>query len=164
MTAPYDEDLKGIGERWAIDANKNTFSVPNEINYKQWKKNFIDIPLENDYNSIKDLNRTFENKAVRIWYNRHAKRVPDLIDTKQPLRLQAVQAHEIRNSFKFQARELMKNQEARKIIDQNKPLQPVEYYYEKYSKIYTNEDDIYRAIINASSRTNKKFNDEFGLG
>ena len=41
-TAPYFDEQFDIGERAARDENGNTYYVPDDMNYKQWKETFVD--------------------------------------------------------------------------------------------------------------------------
>ena len=99
---------------------------------------------------------------VRRWYNVQDKKIYDLIDKTKSLKDQAKQAHTLRNQLKFQARELMKNQEERKMLDEQYPLQDFDYYFNKYKKDNVS-DDVYKKIIDSSMRPNKKVNQKFGL-
>lgn len=46
-TAPYFEDeFDGIGDRAARDADGNVHYVPNDMSYKEWKKEFVDKTRE----------------------------------------------------------------------------------------------------------------------
>lgn len=40
-TAPIDEDFEEIGQRIAMDADGNTYYVPSNMTYKEWKKSFV---------------------------------------------------------------------------------------------------------------------------
>lgn len=118
---------------------------------------------EKNYNDIIDMKGKMSDYKVRKWYDYHDKRIGELLDRSQPLEAQAHQAHSLRNQYKFQARELMADQEKRKILDEKYPLNDFQYYYEKYSKQYEKDDDIYKAIIGSSMRPNKKVNRQYGL-
>ena len=118
---------------------------------------------EKDYNDIINMKGKMSDYKVRKWYDYHDKRIGELLDRSQPLEVQAHQAHSLRNQYKFQARELMADQEKRKLLDEKYPLNDFQYYYEKYSKQYGKDDDIYIAIIGSSMRPNKKVNRQYGL-
>ena len=118
---------------------------------------------EKNYNDIIDMKGKMSDYKVRKWYDYHDKRIGELLDRSQPLEAQAHQAHSLRNQYKFQARELMADQEKRKLLDKKFPLNDFQYYYEKYSKQYGKDDDIYKAIIGSSMRPNKKVNRQYGL-
>lgn len=125
-------------------------------------KTKIDL-TEKDYSDIIHMRGKMSDRDVRKWYDYHDKRIGESIDVEQTLENQAKQAHSLRNKYKYQARELMKDQAKRKWLDENKPLQNFDFYYNKYSKIYDNPEDIYKAIIDSSMRPNKEVNKQYGL-
>jgi len=43
-TCPYYEDMEGIGERWARDADGKSYKVPNDMTYEQWREKYVDKP------------------------------------------------------------------------------------------------------------------------
>lgn len=116
-----------------------------------------------DYEDIIDMKGKMSNYEVREWYIAHDKSILSQIDKSKPLRDQAVQAHALRNQYKFQARELMENQEERQLLDKEHPLHDFSYYFEKYSKLYGSEEEVYEAILSSSTRSNKTVNKKFGL-
>lgn len=118
---------------------------------------------EKDYSDIIEMKGKMSDRDVRKWYDYHDKRIGEHIDIEQTLENQAKQSHSLRNEYKYQAMELMKDQVKRKWLDENKPLHDFDFYYRKYSKLYDNPEDIYKAIIDSSMRPNKEVNKQFGL-
>ena len=57
----------------------------------------------------------------------------------------------------------MENQEKRMLLDKSRPLHDFEYYYKKYSKNYSSDEEIYKAIIESSTRPNAKVNKQLGV-
>lgn len=103
------------------------------------------------------------NKEVRLWYKSHDENIINLIDTLQPLEQQARQAYELRNQYRFEARELMKNQQERKELDKEKTKtfeQLVEHKKQEYG---LSGDDIYRDIIRSSGTTNREYDKKAGV-
>lgn len=45
-TAPYYEDMVGIGKRFARDENSKTYTVPSDMNFAEWKQKFVDNSAE----------------------------------------------------------------------------------------------------------------------
>lgn len=45
-TAPYYEDMVGIGKRFARDENGKTYTVPSDMTYAEWKQKFVDNSAE----------------------------------------------------------------------------------------------------------------------
>lgn len=125
-------------------------------------KTKVDLTFK-DYDDIIYMKGKMSDIDVRKWYIAHDKLIPDLIDATKSVEEQARQACKLRNKYKFQARELMKNQDERKKLDNERPIQNFDYYYQKYSKVYDNNEDIFRAIIKSSARPNKKVNKSLGL-
>lgn len=100
--------------------------------------------INSNYNDIIYMKGKLSDTIVRRWYNVQDKKIYDLIDKTKSLKDQAKQAHTLRNQFKFQARELMKNQEERKMLDEQYPLQDFDYYFNKYKKDNVSDDDVYK--------------------
>ena len=119
--------------------------------------------INSNYNDIIYMKGKLSDPIVRRWYNVQNMKIYDLIDKTKFLKDQAKQAHTLRNQFKFQARELMKNQEERKMLDEQYPLQDFDYYFNKYKKDNVSDDDVYKKTIDSSMRPNKKVNQKFGL-
>lgn len=119
--------------------------------------------INKNYGDIIHLKGTLSNRDVRKWYIAHDKSISKLIDKSHSLEVQAKQACDLRNQYKLQARELMRNQDARIELDKERPIMNFAYYYNKYSKSYDNDNDIYRAIIDSSMRPNRNVNKALGL-
>jgi hypothetical protein len=100
---------------------------------------------------------------VREWYIRHDKNIVNKIDKSLAIKEQAIKAHLLRNKYRMQARKLMKDRELAEYLDANHSNLPFEYYEEKYSKRGYTGNLLYRKILEASNRTNKKVNRELGI-
>ncbi len=119
---------------------------------------------EKDFDDIIKYKGKLSNKDVRKWYLAHDKRIPDLIDRTKSLESQARQACEMRNTFRFQARELMRDQEARReldITDPNKTFE--ELLADKMERKHLSAEEAMKDIIKTSSKTRKSVNKNFGL-
>lgn len=103
------------------------------------------------------------NKEVRLWYKAKDENIPGLIDRTRTLEQQARQACGLRNNYKFQARELMKDKAARKYLDENEPFKSFEDLVNKKKMKYKSYDDIYKDIIRSSATTNKSYDEKAGL-
>ena len=84
-------------------------------------KTKIDL-TQKDYSDIIDMKGKMSDIDVRKWYRYHNKNIPQLIDKSKSIEEQARQACELRNKYRFQARELMEDQKARKTLDQTEPI------------------------------------------
>lgn len=122
----------------------------------------IDLTYK-DYNDIIYMKEKMSDVDVRKWYIAHDKGILEQVDTTKTLKEQAEQACSLRNEYKRQARELMADQEKRKYLDKERPINDFEFYYDKYSKMYSTDEEIYKAIIDSSMRPNKKVNKSLGL-
>lgn len=65
--------------------------------------------LKSDYEEIKELRHSLSDRDVRLWYKAKDADIVNMIDKKLPLREQAMMAFEMRNTYRTQARELMKD-------------------------------------------------------
>lgn len=68
-TAPYYEDMVGVGERAARDGDGETYYVPEDMTYRQWKQLFVDnddgsgiIKRQSYYAGLKDKVTEFKQK------------------------------------------------------------------------------------------------------
>lgn len=117
-----------------------------------------------DFRNMKPLVGKLGNKETRLWYKAHDEKIPDLIDATKSLKEQAKQACELRAMYKKQARDLMKNQEERKALDMNRPVQTFdEIMTHKRQKYGLVGDEAYRDIIRSSTTTNKEYDKKAGL-
>lgn len=106
----------------------------------------------------------FGNKETRLWYKAHDENIPNILDTTKLPVDQAKQAHELRNIYKVQARDMMSDQESRKELDMNYPIQNFEKLLEHKKKKYgLTGDAAYSDIIRSSQTTNKQFDKKAGV-
>ena len=119
--------------------------------------------ITKDFSKMTDMKEKMSDIDVRKWYDYHDRHIGEKIDKTKTVGEQAHQAHKLRNTYKFQARELMADQEKRKYLDENFPLREFDYYFTKYRPQCKNDDEAYKMIIDSSMRPNKKVNKKFGL-
>lgn len=62
-----------------------------------------------DFEEMKPFMGTLSNKQARLWYKYHDKNIPNVIDKAKPLLEQAKEACELRNKYRAQTRDLMKD-------------------------------------------------------
>lgn len=117
-----------------------------------------------DFDIMKLFIGTLSNRQTRLWYKYHDENIPNIIDKTKSLEEQAREACELRNTYRTQARDLMKDQEERKRLDSEHPNisfeELVEYKKLKYG---LKGDAIYKDIIRSSQTTNKKYDKKAGL-
>ena len=117
-----------------------------------------------EFKDMQELIGKLGNKETRLWYKSHDKNIPMVIDKTKAIKEQAIQACELRNAYRTQARELMKDQKERKYLDEKYPNptfeQLVEYKKLKYG---LNDEEAYYDIVRSSTTTNKKFDKKAGI-
>lgn len=100
---------------------------------------------------------------MRIWYLKQDKNIINEIDRSLSLKDQAKQAHFLRNKYRMQARKMMKDRKLAKHLNENNINMPFEYYETKYMKKGYNGKELYKKIIQSSTRANKEVNRVLGL-
>lgn len=119
---------------------------------------------QKSFEELGNLKGRLGNKEVRSWYKAHDENIPNIINRDVPLIEQAKQAHSFRNTYRTQARELMKDQKARKELDRTSPNKSFEELVEhKKLKYGLSEQEAYEDIIRSSATTNKKYDEAAGL-
>lgn len=61
-TAPYFEDLEGLGDRYARDAEGKRYEVPRDMTYEDWKSKAVKEWRKDFNNSTKNANSAFTNE------------------------------------------------------------------------------------------------------
>jgi hypothetical protein len=151
-----------------------TFANFQDLKYNKpedWEKlktNKQSVLNSRNFEEIQNLKGKLGNLETRLWYKAQDGKIPSLIDKSQPLEQQARQACEFRNTFRTQARDLMKDQKVRRQLDLKYPNLPFEYYVKKYLKPgpdgkVASLDDVYRTIIEKSTTSNKAFDKKAGV-
>lgn len=129
-------------------------------NFKIPKSKF----LKSEYEDIKELQHSLSNTDVRIWYKAKDADIINKIDRSKSLEDQAKEAFEMRNQYRTQARELMKDQEARKGLDNAHPNASFE---EKLNQKMKNKgltrEQALNDIIATAGKTNAKVDKSLGL-
>ena len=119
---------------------------------------------EKDYSDIIEMKGKMSDVDVRKWYIAHNKMIPDLIDTTKSIEEQAKQACDLRNKHKFQARELMKDQNKRKQLDIDDPIisfaKLVKHKMQNKNMSY---DEAVQDIVKTATKTRKSVNDSLGV-
>ncbi|MEG1576384.1 MAG: phage minor capsid protein [Clostridium sp.] len=131
-----------------------------ESNKKMYKQRSIDI-AKSDNTVIMKLS----NKEVRDWYLNEIEKIPENIPMDASSTERAISAFEARNRIRTQARDMMKDETARKDLDQNRPNKTFEELIDSKIKRkgMTREqsiDDIYKT----ATKTNEDVNKMFGIG
>ncbi|MEG0369260.1 MAG: minor capsid protein, partial [Hungatella sp.] len=117
-----------------------------------------------DFSEMDNLKGTLGNKETRLWYKAHDEGIADKIDTTKPIEDQARQAHALRNEYRTQARDLMKDQKERQGLDVSRPNPTFEELVEYKEKKYgLSGDAAYQDIVRSSATTNKKYDQKAGV-
>ena len=131
---------------------------------KEVLKSYKEDLYNKDYKSIINLKGTLSNYDARKWYITHNDKIPDMIDRRLSIENQARQAFNLRNKHKFETRELMFDQEARKKLDLSDPIETFETLLSRkmISKNLTREQAI-NDILKTATKTRKSVNKKLGL-
>ena len=95
----------------------------------------------------------------------HDKQIHAQISKDLPMEQQARQAFELRNLYRRQARDLMADQELRRELDRDEPMQTWEgiiaHKMKKYPGI--SREEAIRQIYESAVRSRRSVNEKFGL-
>jgi hypothetical protein len=106
------------------------------------------------------------NVAVRQHYLKTLEGIPGKIDGSLPIREQALQAFQLRNAAKVQARAMMTDRNAAALLDKTDPIPTLQ---DVVRKVYDGGrgpvgDDMWRAILASSTRSRSSVNQALGVG
>ena len=158
------EKYKELSDAFNIPTKAERISVSG---YQPMKAPKMLNPGDNELDLVKSwLNKDkLDDYDVRKMYKEAVSTIPDRV-FKMALSLeqQARLACKMRNSYKIQARDIMKNEEARRQLDREEPPKSFEQLLEhKLKKYGFTGEEAYRDIIRSAGTTNKKVNAKFGL-
>ena len=106
------------------------------------------------------------NVAVRQHYLKTLEGIPGKIDGSLPIREQALQAFQLRNAAKVEARGMMTDRNAAALLDKTDPIPTLQ---DVVRKVYNGGqgpvgDDMWRAILESSTRSRSSVNQALGVG
>ncbi len=108
--------------------------------------------------------RSLSNEDARKWYLDRDAEIPNLIDRSQSIEDQARQACAMRNQNRTKARELMADQETRKVLDEKSPNKTFEELItDKMARKHLSREEAITDILKTATKTNQAVNDQFGL-
>lgn len=126
-------------------------------------KTKVDLTLK-DYDDIIYMKGKMSEIDARKWYKYHCETISELIDESKTVEEQAKQACKLRNQFRFQARELMCNQEKRKELDVSDPIVPFEEILkDKMKRKKLSREEAIIDILKTAKKTRKSVNKKYGL-
>lgn len=145
------------------EAAKVTASYKKSLEIEKLKIQLFDIDNSSEDAIIK-LQGKLSDVEARKWYLSQDKKIPEQIDKSLSIEEQARQACNLRNKYRTQARDLMKNQEKRAQLDISDPNMSFEELIDKKmkQKNLTREKAI-EDILKTSTKTRKSVNTALGL-
>ncbi len=154
--------LKQDGMRLAV--GKNSYTPIEKRGIITLTAENEDVLKEKDFSELSSYVGKLSDRAVRKWYKHHDEHILDLIDKTKSVKEQAMQACELRITYRNQARALMRNQKARKELDEKYPSKTFEELVEhKKLKYGLSEEEAYRDILRSCGTTNKEFDKKAGV-
>lgn len=123
-----------------------------------------EIVMKRDFSELSSYVGKMSDRAVRKWYKYHDEQIPSLIDKTKTIEEQARQACEMRNQNRTNARDLMRNQEARRRLDITDPNKSFEELVKhKMSNRGMSREEAVKDILVTATKTRKSVNKMFGL-
>lgn len=120
-----------------------------------------EIPLTN---SEKDGIISTDNINVRKWYLENVSKISDSIDPNLSIEEKAKQAFAARNAIRTKARKMMKDDSARKKLEQEHPNKTFEELIEsKMKRKGLTRKEAIQDIYDTATKTNADVNRELGL-
>lgn len=117
-----------------------------------------------DFENMSSFIGTLSNRQTRLWYKYHDENIPNVIDKTKSIEEQAREACELRNTYRSQARDLMKDQEERKRLDRDYPNRTFEELLEhKIQDKGLSREQAIEDIYNTATKTNSSVNKLLGL-
>ena len=154
--------LKADGTRVAV--GKNSYTSIEKRGIITLTAANEDALKEKDFSELSSYVGKLSDRAVRKWYKHHDEHILDLIDKTKSVKEQAMQACELRITYRKQARDLMRNQKARKELDEKYPSKTFKELVEhKKLKYGLSEEEAYRDILRSCGTTNKEFDKKAGV-
>lgn len=106
---------------------------------------------------------TLTNVAAREWYLAQEVKIPTLLDKVATFEQQAKQAFNLRNLYRTTARELMADRKAAEALYKSDPNMTWDQVVQKYTDKGLSGDELYKEIVNASTRSRGSVNAELGV-
>lgn len=124
-----------------------------------------EIVMKRDFSDLSSYVGKLSDRAVRKWYKYHDEQIPSLIDKTKTIEEQARQACEMRNQNRTNARDLMRNQEARRRLDITDPNKSFEELVKhKMSNKGMSREEAVKDILVTATKTRKSVDNSLGLG
>lgn len=105
------------------------------------------------------------SKNARQWYVKHSNVIPVKVVGIDRPEDRAKQAFDLRNKYRFQAREMMKDLKTRRQLDHDDPINRdfEQFLKAKMSQYRCSRAEAIDKIVGSAAKTRKSVNDKFGL-
>jgi hypothetical protein len=165
LNTAFERYSKLLGKNNVPDIAKfRKMMYTNNKEFQILSEKYKDKIIQSNFSEIEYLTATLDNATVRKWYKLHDEGIPNQIDKTLPLEEQAKKACELRNTYRTQARDLMKDQESRKVLDQNDPNKTFEELLaDKMKRKNLTREQAVADILKTAVKTNRNVNKFFGL-
>lgn len=119
-----------------------------------------------EYSDFWQSSNAANNVAVRQHYLKTLEGIPGKIDGSLPIREQALQAFQLRNAAKIEARAMMTDRQAAALLDKTDPIPTLQDIVRKTFNGGQGPvgDDMWRAILESSTRSRSSVNQALGVG
>jgi hypothetical protein len=162
-----DRDEYQLSQVSKILGNKAPKSLAEFQNLRYNNKNEFKVLLKEFRSEVNKLSKDeilskigkVDNVTARRWYHEQLKHIPDELDGRDSLEQQARQAVSARNIYKNETRDLMKDEKARKKLDEENDKADYEKLFKKNKDNGISDDDANLAVIKSSGRTRKSVDD-----
>jgi len=127
---------------------------------------FAPLAVAGEANEIAEAGIVAPNNIeVRKFYLNQLSKIPNQIDASLPLREQAIQAFNLRNAVKIEARSAMTDQEAAILLNRTDPIPTIQDIVRKvYKEKGLIGDDLWKNILESSTRSRSSINQKLGVG
>lgn len=157
-----NEAIHGIGPIDNADTRKAVEDMRREVALERQRlsKNSEKILT----NSSKSGTIRADNTTVRKWYLDQVSKIAESVDTTLPIAERARLAFEARNRIRTEARDMMADQETRRMLDKEHPNKTFEELVEsKMKRKGMTREEAIQDIFNTATKTNADINKELGL-
>ena len=157
--------------RWALDEKELEtlkeraayFGLDKTADFEDYKNKYLKAAKTIE-NTGKSGIMKKGNTEVRKWYLDSVSRIAASIDRTLPIADQAKQAFEARNRIRTEARNMMADEETRKLLDKERPNKTFEELVEsKMQRKGMTREEAIADILKTATKTNANVNRELGL-
>lgn len=163
----YMKYVSDLENKYGTKDFKTLLDGMSDAEYKRFHQLESSSPLWNSEKRKKYLDNNGigkTNKEVRDWYVSNVSLIKDSIDNTLSMEEQSIQAFNARNELRTAARDMMADQETRKLLDETKPNKTFEELVEsKMKRKGMTREEAIQDVLDTSTKTNESVNKEFGI-